>query len=250
MLILQLLIVSYISCHGEAKDKETRGRSKFDSIIHQYHLKNENNTLNSWEPDKNIGKDKALSGIRRNDLEINRVPKTRPKYRHRETNTHGMNLPKMMDYGVTRSNQFNGRKEDDSGKYAEVFWNYFTYKMNAASEAVNYPVKTKEVQREVCKTLPFTQNIIHENCDKVVIQNNLCFGKCNSLYVPNQRDELNICSRCLPFKFTMNHLKLNCTGSANVVKIIMMVEECKCVIHGRNSHRANKIKDTSHYGHH
>ncbi|XP_056420872.1 cerberus [Hyla sarda] len=248
--ILQLLIVSYIASHGEGRQTETRRISKYYSIIHQHHLRKEKDFTGSV---KNIGNDEAISGINRNNTEKNRVPKSKPqaKDKHGNKNAQGLNVSSMVGFGGTSANQFSERKEDVSEKnYAHASWNHFIYKMNAASETLNYPVKTQEVQREICKTLPFTQNITHENCDTVIIQNNLCFGKCNSLYVPNQRHQFNICSYCLPFKFTMNNLKLNCTGSRNVVKVIMMVEECKCVVHSQNSHGVNNIKDSSLHGHH
>ncbi|XP_075716358.1 cerberus [Rhinoderma darwinii] len=241
LLILQLLIVSYIASHGEGKHLETRGISKYYLIIHQHQSRKENDGTSLVGPDKNKGKDEALSGMSKKNPEKNKVPKSKPQMKDKI----GMNLTRMAGYGGTRSNKFSKSKVDVSEKeYAQVSWNNFIYKMNTASEALNYPVKTHEVQREVCKTLPFTQNIIHENCDKVAIQNHLCFGKCNSLYVPNQRDQLNICSRCLPFKFTMHHLKLNCTGSSNVAKVLLIVEECKCVVHSDNSYRVNNIKDS------
>ncbi|KAG6936489.1 cerberus 1, DAN family BMP antagonist [Chelydra serpentina] len=81
------------------------------------------------------------------------------------------------------------------------------------------------------------QRIVHENCEKVVVQNNLCFGKCSSFHVPGPEDRLyTFCSHCLPTKFTMKRLELNCTGSVAVVKVVMIVEECKCEI--------QKIKDS------
>ncbi|XP_044135900.1 cerberus [Bufo gargarizans] len=244
--MLQLLIVSYIASHGEGREIETRGRSKYHSIIHQYHLRNEDSPPNLVEPNRSVGKNEE-SGISRNNPEKNRVPKSKPQLENKsgEKDYQGMNLPRMVDYSGSSSE----RKVKDSEKeYAQASWNHFIYKMNSASEAVNYQVKPQEIPKAVCKTLPFTQIIEHENCDKVTIQNNLCFGKCNSLYVPNQIHRLNIYSHCLPFKFTMNHLKMNCTGSSNVVKVIMMVEECKCVVLSHNHHVVNNVKNN--YGHH
>uniref|UniRef100_A0A8D0H035 Cerberus n=1 Tax=Sphenodon punctatus TaxID=8508 RepID=A0A8D0H035_SPHPU len=122
-------------------------------------------------------------------------------------------------------------------KDAKKFWDYFMLKRNSASEAVVLPIKTDEMYQETCRTLPFPQGIVHENCEKVVVQNNLCFGKCSSFHVPGPEDHLyTFCSHCLPTKFIMKRLELNCTRSAPVVKVFMIVEECKCEV--------QKIKDT------
>ncbi|XP_067409536.1 cerberus [Emydura macquarii macquarii] len=121
-------------------------------------------------------------------------------------------------------------------KDAKKFWDHFMFKKNSASEGVVLPIKINEMYQETCRTLPFSQSIVHENCEKVVVQNNLCFGKCNSFHGPGPEDRLYaFCSHCLPSKFTMKHLELNCTRSV-VVKAVMVVEECKCEI--------QKIKDS------
>ncbi|XP_006117890.2 cerberus [Pelodiscus sinensis] len=116
-------------------------------------------------------------------------------------------------------------------KDARKFWDYFMFKKNSASEEVVLPIKTNEMYQETCRTLPFSQSIVHENCEKVVVENNLCFGKCSSFHVPGPEDRLyTFCSHCLPIKFTMKSLELNCTMSVAVVKVVMIIEECKCEI--------------------
>ncbi|NXE25065.1 CER1 protein, partial [Ardeotis kori] len=121
-------------------------------------------------------------------------------------------------------------------KDAKKFWDHFMLKKNSASEEVVLPIKTNEMHEENCRTLPFSQGVSHENCEKVMVQNNLCFGKCSSFHVPGPEDSLyTFCSHCLPSKFSMKRLDLNCTGSVPVVKEVMIVEECKC--------ETQKIKD-------
>ncbi|XP_050769665.1 cerberus [Gymnogyps californianus] len=114
-------------------------------------------------------------------------------------------------------------------KDAKKFWDHFMLKKNSASEEVVLPIKTNEMHEENCRTLPFSQGVTHENCEKVTVQNNLCFGKCSSFHVPGPEDRLyTFCSHCLPSKFSMKRLDLNCTSSVPVVKEVMIVEECKC----------------------
>ncbi|NXJ99153.1 CER1 protein, partial [Corythaixoides concolor] len=122
-------------------------------------------------------------------------------------------------------------------KDAKKFWDHFILKKNSASEEVVLPIKTNEMHQENCRTLPFSQGVTHESCEKVMIQNNLCFGKCSSFHVPGPEDRLyTFCSHCLPSKFSMKRLDLNCTSSVPVVKEVMIVEECKC--------ETQKIKDS------
>ncbi|KFP71149.1 PREDICTED: cerberus-like [Acanthisitta chloris] len=133
---------------------------------------------------------------------------------------------------------YSSKKEAESPyrKDAKKFWDHFILKKNSASEEVVLPIKTNEMHQENCRTLPFSQGVTHNNCEKVIIQNNLCFGKCSSFHVPGPEDHLyTFCSHCLPKKFSVKRLDLNCTGSVPVVKEIMIVEECKC--------ETKKIKD-------
>ncbi|NXS69920.1 CER1 protein, partial [Pandion haliaetus] len=123
-------------------------------------------------------------------------------------------------------------------KDAKKFWDHFMLKKNSASEEVVLPIKTNEMHQENCRTLPFSQAVTHENCEKVMVQNNLCFGKCSSFHIPGPEDRLyTFCSHCLPSKFSMKRLDLNCTSSVLVVKEVMIVEECKC--------ETPKIKDSA-----
>ncbi|NXX77930.1 CER1 protein, partial [Urocolius indicus] len=126
--------------------------------------------------------------------------------------------------------QYSSKKtERPYRKDAKKFWDHFMLKKNSASEEVVLPIKTNEMHQENCRTLPFSQGVTHENCEKVTIQNNLCFGKCSSFHVSGPEDHLyTLCSQCLPSKFFMKRLHLNCTSSAPVVKEVMIVEECKC----------------------
>ncbi|MBN3275742.1 CER1 protein, partial [Polyodon spathula] len=72
-------------------------------------------------------------------------------------------------------------------------------------------------------------SVVHENCEKVVLKNNLCFGRCSSIHVPGNEDHMyTVCSYCVPTKFTTKTVELNCKGSVSVTKLVMLVEECQC----------------------
>ncbi|KAL2781524.1 cerberus precursor [Daubentonia madagascariensis] len=114
---------------------------------------------------------------------------------------------------------------------AKKFWHHFMFRKSPASQGVILPIKSHEVHWETCRTVPFSQTITHEDCEKVVVQNNLCFGKCGSVHFPGAAQHPHIfCSHCSPTKFTTMHLPLNCTGLAPVVKVVMLVEECQCKV--------------------
>ncbi|KAM5185856.1 cerberus [Callospermophilus lateralis] len=114
---------------------------------------------------------------------------------------------------------------------AKKFWHHFMFRKGPASQGVILPIKSHEVHWETCRTVPFSQTITHEDCEKVVVQNNLCFGKCGSVHFPGATlHPHTFCSHCSPAKFTTVHLQLNCTGLAPVIKVVMQVEECQCAV--------------------
>ncbi|XP_053419742.1 cerberus [Nycticebus coucang] len=114
---------------------------------------------------------------------------------------------------------------------AKKFWHHFMFRKSPASQGVILPIKSHEIHWETCRTVPFSQTITHEDCEKVVVQNHLCFGKCGSVHFPGTAQHSHVfCSHCSPTKFTTMHLPLNCTSLAPVVKVVMLVEECQCKV--------------------
>ncbi|XP_036998650.2 cerberus [Artibeus jamaicensis] len=113
---------------------------------------------------------------------------------------------------------------------AKKFWHHFMFRMSPASQGVILPIKSHEVHQETCRTVPFSQSITHEDCEEVVVQNNLCFGKCGPASVSGAAQHPHFCFHCSPAKFTTMHLQLNCSDLARVVKVVMLVEECQCTV--------------------
>ncbi|XP_036034453.1 cerberus [Onychomys torridus] len=113
---------------------------------------------------------------------------------------------------------------------AKKFWHRFMFRKGPASQGVILPIKSHEVHWETCRTVPFNQTIAHEDCENVVVPNNLCFGKCGSIHFPGaETHPYTFCSHCSPTKFTTMHLRLNCTRPTPVVKVVTQVEECQCM---------------------
>ncbi|KFO30459.1 cerberus [Fukomys damarensis] len=112
---------------------------------------------------------------------------------------------------------------------AKRFWQHFMFRKGPASQGVVLPIKSHEVHQETCRTVPFSQTITHEDCENVVVQNNLCFGKCGSVPFPGAAPRPHLFrSHCAPAKFTTMRLRLNCTGPEPVAQVVMQVEECQC----------------------
>uniref|UniRef100_A0A8C8AK93 Cerberus 1, DAN family BMP antagonist n=1 Tax=Otus sunia TaxID=257818 RepID=A0A8C8AK93_9STRI len=157
---------------------------------------------------------------------------------HAEQDLRTWTAPREISPVENSPSHYSSKREGEPPyrKDARKFWDHFMLKKNSASEEVVLPIKTNEMHQENCRTLPFSQGVTHESCEKVMVQNNLCFGKCSSFHVPGPGDRLyTFCSHCLPSKFSMKRLDLNCTSSVPVVKEVMIVEECKC--------ETQKIKD-------
>ncbi|KAE8632879.1 hypothetical protein XENTR_v10001705 [Xenopus tropicalis] len=258
--VLKIYIIFCLVNDGAGKRSEVRGRTKTYSHNSRGYFRKERgmgknkillvNTKGFDQPHIGQGSfglvaelfDSTRTDTSRKEPDINKV-KLFSTAAHANKSSRNIGIFRRKAFNGSRRNifsrqPFNKRNTDVTEKPgAKMFWNNFLVKMNGAPQNTSHGGKPQEIMKEACKTLPFTQNIVHENCDRMVIQNNLCFGKCISLHVPNQQDRRNTCAHCLPSKFTLNHLALNCTGSNNVVKVVMMVEECACEAHKNNYHQ-------------
>ncbi|XP_037654538.1 cerberus [Choloepus didactylus] len=121
---------------------------------------------------------------------------------------------------------------------AKKFWHHFMFRKSPVSQGIILPIKSHDVHHETCRTVPFSQTITHEDCEKVVIENNLCFGKCGSVHFPvAAQHPQTFCSHCSPAKFSTMHVRLNCPGRVPVVKALMLVEECQCKVNTEHRNR-------------
>nr|XP_023685430.1 cerberus-like [Paramormyrops kingsleyae] len=122
-------------------------------------------------------------------------------------------------------------------KNAKKFWNHFMFRRRSDFQSI-IPIRNNEVHQEKCRAVPFFQSVAHENCETVVLRNNLCFGRCNSVHVPNSDDgPQTFCSYCSHVKSTRRAVQLKCAGDTHITKVVTMVEECRCEMQrGRHSH--------------
>ncbi|MBN3317020.1 CER1 protein, partial [Atractosteus spatula] len=181
--------------------------------------------------------DLRLEGIRSDDLGTKRISRL-------ITNSL------RGDVKPTPSDSFRDQASVTQFKNAKMFWNHFLFRKRSDTHTI-LPINNIEVLQQTCRALPFLQTVAHENCEKMVLRNNLCFGKCSSIHVPGNEDgHYAFCSYCFPVRFTRKTVQLNCKGSLQVTKVVMMVEDCQCEVQkGSHPHQPGPfLMDPSHLG--
>nr|XP_056704896.1 cerberus [Euleptes europaea]XP_056722646.1 cerberus-like [Euleptes europaea] len=240
LLLIQMLL---ISCHGTREQTEELQKKRGETIPHflTQDLLREDLADNEGVPERGWFGANPLAEMTSKEQDESQRAKFVSPYRDATQDVGNWaptcGSPHSEDAKKTSSHPHCKREaESPFRKDAKRFWDLFMLKTKSRSEEVVLPIKTNEMYEETCSTLPFSQSIVYENCETVVVQNNLCFGKCSSFHVPGPEDRLyTFCSHCLPTKFSMRHLEMNCTRVAPLFKVIMIVEECKCEV--------QKIKD-------
>ncbi|KAG7253489.1 hypothetical protein CRUP_012536 [Coryphaenoides rupestris] len=96
----------------------------------------------------------------------------------------------------------------------------------------------KDARLQSCSAVPFTQRVRAEGCEEVTLRNKLCFGQCNSLFVPSGEEEeeeegagrarRGACSRCSPSRSHEVRVPLRCGSKGLLERRVMVVEECRC----------------------
>ncbi|XP_056591886.1 DAN domain family member 5 [Triplophysa dalaica] len=119
----------------------------------------------------------------------------------------------------------------DAKKQGLEMWQKVTRKIDGGREAVALRINHKDMSKQSCAAVPFTQRITEGGCETVTVHNNMCFGQCTSMFVPSngesrgQRDAH--CTRCGPSKSRYVVVPLRC-GTEVRERRVMVVEECKC----------------------
>ncbi|XP_036608832.1 DAN domain family member 5 [Trichosurus vulpecula] len=104
--------------------------------------------------------------------------------------------------------------------------------------AVSLPLSPKDVVRETCKAVPFTQVVSRPGCTSIRLQNKFCFGRCSSFYIPSAGlTRPHLCNSCLPSQHRRVSVVLWCQGvgkpsSGRRLKVsTSLVEACQCHTH-------------------
>ena len=96
---------------------------------------------------------------------------------------------------------------------------------------IRYVVPRTKYLKPICKTMHFNHTISKKGCFKVVIQNNYCIGKCNSMYVPTgNEDPLKVCSNCMPSNYEWTRIVLSCPDRKKKFKVMnmLLIHSCAC----------------------
>ncbi|XP_072318704.1 DAN domain family member 5 [Eucyclogobius newberryi] len=99
---------------------------------------------------------------------------------------------------------------------------------------VTLPSSLKD-SKPTCTAVPFTQKVTMAGCETLTVYNKLCFGQCNSMFIPEvelssgtSHHQRTPCSRCAPSKVHTVTVPLRCGALGVREKRVMVVEECKC----------------------
>lgn len=78
-----------------------------------------------------------------------------------------------------------------------------------------------------CITHPFKETVRHHGCQSVQINNSMCYGQCNSFYIPKRFVS---CSYCAPSRQEIVNVRLECPGQnpSYVIRKVKVVMECAC----------------------
>ena len=111
-----------------------------------------------------------------------------------------------------------------------------TYQSKPATHNQNLPLKDGSnimslgrlnLKTDWCNAHPFKETVRHHGCTTVEVTNNMCYGQCNSFYIPKRFFS---CSYCGPSKTESKTVRLECPGQnpAFVLKKVKIVLECAC----------------------
>lgn len=97
---------------------------------------------------------------------------------------------------------------------------------------------------DFCDTLPFNQTISADGCETKYMENNLCYGQCNSKYTPDFKTGYIKCAACRPTNPTVRKITLKCKYGTKKVLDVQYFEFCQCL--HRSCRKINKVNALSH----
>ena len=85
------------------------------------------------------------------------------------------------------------------------------------------------------------QRVRHEDCETLVLGNNVCFGKCNAS-IPDLGSASG--AQCSPITFTSKSVQLKCKDNTHIFMVVKVVEDCHCALKNeRYSQDAHSLVD-------
>ena len=84
-----------------------------------------------------------------------------------------------------------------------------------------------DLKTDLCKAYHFKETVKHHGFNSVTIDNNMCYGQCNSFYIPKRFVS---CSYCAPSIQEVVSVRLERPGQNPdfVIKKVTVVKECGC----------------------
>ena len=91
-------------------------------------------------------------------------------------------------------------------------------------------MRAEEWKLEWCKAKAFNQTVRQPGCFSREIENKYCYGQCNSIYIPGQRN-LDSCNSCRPKSYQFVAVTLLCpfTAKKRQHKQVQMIYSCYCI---------------------
>lgn len=121
-----------------------------------------------------------------------------------------------------------GEKDDDQSSGSQEITSTKTSKLPLLGGATLFvlPLQQKSLPRSWCKTRQFRQKIHHHGCRPVYITNSMCFGQCQSFFIPKL---FHSCASCLPKEKYTKTVMLTCADRTQpLVKEVNVVKSCSC----------------------
>ncbi|XP_016429809.1 DAN domain family member 5-like [Sinocyclocheilus rhinocerous] len=120
---------------------------------------------------------------------------------------------------------------DARRKQGLEMWQKVMHKSERSKEDVALRINPKDMIKQSCAAVPFTQRVTEDGCETVTVHNNLCYGQCSSMFVPSSGESPGQqgaqCTRCGPSKSRFVLVPLRC-GTEVRENRVMVVEDCKC----------------------
>lgn len=100
-------------------------------------------------------------------------------------------------------------------------------KMPISSGVPQVKLGRMNLKSEWCVIHPFKDIVHHRGCQTAEINNSMCYGQCNSFFIPKKFVS---CSYCAPSSQETIKVRLECPGQnpSFVIKKVKIVKECAC----------------------
>ncbi|XP_045070749.1 cerberus-like [Coregonus clupeaformis] len=121
-----------------------------------------------------------------------------------------------------------GQINDSRQKNAKAFWKSFLLRRRSELLSI-IPIRHNEINQQMCRALPTSQRVHHDDCETLVLEDNICFGKCScpERNTNSEDGDHASCVHCSPVKLTKS-VQLKCKNNTQVTKVVTVLEDCQC----------------------